>query len=259
MKRAFTLIELLTAIAIIAILAAILFPVFSRAKQAAKSSACLSNIRQLNQGLSLYTDDNNGEFPGDNIQEPINGGIDQNVTWDMLIMPYVKNDDVFHCPTDTVVRKNRNVWNGKYQDLKKPRSYGITNQIVTLMNLNGTDKNTGVFGSNESTISSSSETITFVESYSTFVSDGVALNDSVISGTAGSTFYFCDAWKLPRTRQQLPDEKIVKACPDFNDKTLIQATGHFDRGNYAFADGHVKNHAFPEVIASDFRLFKRKK
>lgn len=115
-----------------------------------------------------------------------------------------------------------------------------------------------MFGNNESTISSSSETISFVESYSTFIGDGIAVNVRVTSGTAGSTFYFYDAWKLSRTRQQLPEASIVQACPDFNERNLVPAAGHFDRGNYAFTDGHVKNLAFGEVIANDFRFLSER-
>ena len=46
-RRAFTLIELLVVIAIIAILAAILFPVFAQARESARTTACLSNVRQM--------------------------------------------------------------------------------------------------------------------------------------------------------------------------------------------------------------------
>ncbi|MFX9608458.1 prepilin-type N-terminal cleavage/methylation domain-containing protein, partial [Acinetobacter baumannii] len=56
-NRAFTLIELLVVIAIIAILAAILFPVFAQAKLAAKTTASLSNMKQIGTGNQLYYND----------------------------------------------------------------------------------------------------------------------------------------------------------------------------------------------------------
>jgi prepilin-type N-terminal cleavage/methylation domain-containing protein len=58
MKRAFTLIELLVVIAIIAILAAILMPVFAAAKNAAKRTACVSNQKQLGLAWQMYAGDN---------------------------------------------------------------------------------------------------------------------------------------------------------------------------------------------------------
>ncbi|RYG36047.1 prepilin-type N-terminal cleavage/methylation domain-containing protein [bacterium] len=63
MKKAFTLIELLVVIAIIAILAAILFPVFAQAKVAAKKTTSLSNVKQMNLGIILYTGDTDDVLP----------------------------------------------------------------------------------------------------------------------------------------------------------------------------------------------------
>jgi prepilin-type N-terminal cleavage/methylation domain-containing protein len=57
LRQGFTLIELLVVIAIIAILAAILFPVFAQAKEAAKKTACISNLKQIGTGMGLYLAD----------------------------------------------------------------------------------------------------------------------------------------------------------------------------------------------------------
>jgi len=61
-RQGFTLIELLVVIAIIAILAAILFPVFARARESARRTACVSNLKQVGVGLTLYLNEN-GRMP----------------------------------------------------------------------------------------------------------------------------------------------------------------------------------------------------
>lgn len=61
--RAFTLIELLIVIAIIVVLAALLFPVFARARQASKQATALSNVRQIGLQIRLYSDDMDGMAP----------------------------------------------------------------------------------------------------------------------------------------------------------------------------------------------------
>lgn len=109
-SRAFTLIELLVVIAIIAILAAILFPVFAQAKEAAKKTQCLSNNKQISVGMLLY----NGDYD-DNLAETGLTGVFRNNTdtglgqfffgvmpFHLAIQPYIKNYQVFGCPSDSL-------------------------------------------------------------------------------------------------------------------------------------------------------------
>jgi len=61
-RRAFTLIELLVVIAVVSILAAILFPVFAQAKMAAKKTMCLSNFKQIDLAMIMYSGDWDGRY-----------------------------------------------------------------------------------------------------------------------------------------------------------------------------------------------------
>jgi prepilin-type N-terminal cleavage/methylation domain-containing protein len=103
--RGFTLIELLVVIAIIAILAAILFPVFAQARESARTSVCLSNVKQLSLGAMMYVQDYDEEFWAWNWGFFCNGGNngkprDSSAFWTMAIYPYVKNTGVYQCPDD---------------------------------------------------------------------------------------------------------------------------------------------------------------
>lgn len=105
-RKGFTLIELLVVIAIIAILAAILFPVFAKAREKARQSACTSNLKQIGLGLMQYAQDYDETMPY--LWEPsasldslsvsrMDGGYAH--FWILAIQPYVKNDQVFQCPS----------------------------------------------------------------------------------------------------------------------------------------------------------------
>jgi prepilin-type processing-associated H-X9-DG protein len=70
----------------IAILAAILFPVFAQAREKARQTACLSNVKMMSTGIMMYAQDYDERFP---IAEQ----------WTTGIEPYTKNERIFNCPT----------------------------------------------------------------------------------------------------------------------------------------------------------------
>src|SRR6218665_2985479 len=99
MKRhGFTLIELLVVIAIIAILAAILFPVFARARENARRSACQSNLKQIGLGIAQYTQDFDEKLPSVTRLAGRSGILNR---WHDTIQPYVKNEQMFRCPSNS--------------------------------------------------------------------------------------------------------------------------------------------------------------
>lgn len=91
-RQAFTLVELLTTIAIIALIASLLLPALTKAKIAARTAKCASNLRQLSIGLQLYADDH-GFFPPHTAEfgKPALPG-----TWYVHLEPYVLSTQVTH-------------------------------------------------------------------------------------------------------------------------------------------------------------------
>jgi prepilin-type N-terminal cleavage/methylation domain-containing protein/prepilin-type processing-associated H-X9-DG protein len=99
-RRGFTLIELLVVIAIIAILAAILFPVFARAREKARQASCQSNQKQIALAVLMYVQDWDEKFPCTPYWECGRPNNFPKTRWYVCAYPYIKNDQLFHCPTD---------------------------------------------------------------------------------------------------------------------------------------------------------------
>ena len=131
-SQAFTLIELLVVIATIAILAAILFPVFAQARDKARSIACLSNMKQVGTAMQMYVQDYDERLffrSTTNVDlTRIHAATTGNpLKWWNMLMPYVKNNQLYKCPSDApklVADSNGN--------LVIPRSYAAAASAESL-------------------------------------------------------------------------------------------------------------------------------
>jgi prepilin-type N-terminal cleavage/methylation domain-containing protein len=87
----FTLLELLVSISIISLLVGLVLPALASARGSARSAVCLSNVRQLAEGLHMVADAQGGQLPGMEDEE----------AWDVRVQSLLgSNEEVFVCPSD---------------------------------------------------------------------------------------------------------------------------------------------------------------
>lgn len=129
----FTLIELLVVMAIITILAGLLFPTFMRARGSARQKSCASNLRQCAIALRLYRDDHDDLFPPQNLSalSGITNPSPRHVTgpesaiWVGELYPYLRMKEVLYCKQAN--RANVDTLNGM------PYAVGINVQLTELI------------------------------------------------------------------------------------------------------------------------------
>jgi prepilin-type N-terminal cleavage/methylation domain-containing protein/prepilin-type processing-associated H-X9-DG protein len=202
-KRGFTLIELLVVIAVIAILAALLFPVFAAAREKARQSVCASNLHQIGIALSLYAEAWDETYPA----VSIDGGMD--LPGRRVLNQYLEKQGqgVWVCPSD--IRRDVHHKGGIIDDTTDPfaSSYVQSWQFFGYNNLAEAFPPPRTL----STVQNPPQTIMFTEAWDGFLPSSNYLKEGL---------------------DQAKSEGL-----------LADALGqqHSGRGNYLFADGHVRS------------------
>jgi prepilin-type N-terminal cleavage/methylation domain-containing protein/prepilin-type processing-associated H-X9-DG protein len=206
-RSAFTLIELLVVIAVIAILAAILFPVFAQAREKARQSTCLSNVKQIATSYFMYAQDYDGRYTQNRyVDSWFDKSKRDHYTWKLAILAYVKNVQVFQCPSNAYNRiptEEDNLWVWVEGKELVPRSYAM----------NGAALHDGM---NDAEVHTPAETILLCECRYGYP-DVFPMDDPY------SSFRFSYDWK-----------------PRPNDEIGVMQT-HSGMSNFALFDGHVKS------------------
>jgi prepilin-type processing-associated H-X9-DG protein len=99
------LIEILVVIAIVGILAAVLYPVLAHAGESGKKTVCLSNLRQIGLALSAYAKDWNSYLPPYTTSMATGGEPPTDRLMISALEPYIKNNEVWFCPADRYAKR----------------------------------------------------------------------------------------------------------------------------------------------------------
>lgn len=250
-RAGFTLIELLVVIAIIAILAAILFPVFAQAREKARQTSCLSNLKQIGLGLLMYVQDYDETYPRNDscLNEPnqdtipfpgvptafgCDGAVGfgnrlNHYKWFYWINPYVKNYDIFRCPSRKIVERDdvgkqdwyhsAEIFNGYALNLSITGATNTWNRSATAL---GQFRNSWL-GGGLAGIEAPAELMLVMESY-----------------FPGVWHYVTPNGQITQTAYPMANREVWAAALKPNGVVDKKAAPHNEGMNLSYADGHAK-------------------
>jgi prepilin-type processing-associated H-X9-DG protein len=216
----------LVVIAIIAILAAILFPVFARARENARRASCMSNLKQIGLGFVMYAQDYDEHMPSGflaNTGVPYPDGTAYTYqSWRVALFPYVKSVQIFNCPSaDSYLE-----WKGGYFITRAAYAY---NYLAPTVANPGISMGPAVSsGANLAAIEDTGGTILVTESSS--------------ATTQFNTTYF-------PTQANIESSGACVDSAHYYTSICLRAP-HMDTMNTLFVDGHVKSMKWQTILGS---------
>jgi prepilin-type N-terminal cleavage/methylation domain-containing protein/prepilin-type processing-associated H-X9-DG protein len=224
--RGFTLIELLVVISIIALLAAILFPVFARARENARRASCQSNLKQIGLAMTMYSQDYDERLVPQSIYGPNKHNDGQaSLNWSYCLTPYVKSDQIYVCPSRTQLSSvvaHQPETNYGYNRSGQPSNALVLSGSANYA-MGGTYDAAGSAGS------STVLTLAAVPSPSTTIAIGDAVTWD--SASANGLPYYGNGAAFLMWNSADPTSGVMNYRAD---------PRHFDGANFVFLDGHVK-------------------
>src|SRR5690349_1567495 len=95
--RAYTLVELLVVLGVIALLAALLLPSLAAARERGRHAACAAHLKQIGSAIQMYADDHDHCLPP-------TFDMEQQLSWIELTQPYTKSRGLYQCPSNPLQR-----------------------------------------------------------------------------------------------------------------------------------------------------------
>lgn len=229
-RRGFTLIELLVVVAIISILAAILFPVMSSTREKARQTACLSNMKQIGLGIEMYIQDHDERLfyraasSVARVGSTRSGVIITNATaydqqqWWNLLLPYARSTAIYSCPGDALKPASPDI-NG---NSTIPRSYVASCASEGLA---------------DSQITDTADTLVITDKWS-YVDNGIGSTGTKVNSETWMEPFDGDECMMGSDAD--PSGNCLDPRPGYPVGMVKMAGRHSGGMNSAFFDGHAR-------------------